>query len=185
MTACAIRSFLARGTWRSTPSAVRIVTSLSSDSNPIPAPAMSLTTTASRRLRSSFPRARSTGACPVLGREPDERLILAPELDQRAQHVFGSLELDLGDAVLLLELAVDRARWPEVRDGGAHQQHVGGWSSRRQASASSAAVWTAVTRAPGGGSSVTFAEITVTSAPRRAASRASANPIRPEDRLPT
>ena len=42
---------------------------------------------------------------------------------------------------------------------------------------------TGSTRTPGAGASFTFAAITVTFAPRRAASAASANPIRPEERL--
>ena len=109
-----------------TPSAVRIVTSLSSDSNPMPAPAMSLITIASSRLRSSLPRPALDGALAVLGGEPDERLVLAPQVGERAEHVLGALELDPGDPVLLVQLAVDRARGAEVRDRGAHQQYVAG-----------------------------------------------------------
>ena len=52
----ATSSLLARGTCRSPPSAVTIVTSFSAASKPMPGVEMSLTTTASSPLRSSLPR---------------------------------------------------------------------------------------------------------------------------------
>ena len=55
---------------------------------------------------------------------------------------------------------------------------------RSRTAASSSAVVSTGTAVAGSGS-VTFAAISVTSAPRRAASSASASPIRPEERLPT
>ena len=54
-----------------------------------------------------------------------------------------------------------------------------------QASASSAAVPTLMYLIPGARGIDTFAAMTVTLAPRRFASSASANPIRPHERLPT
>jgi hypothetical protein len=57
-------------------------------------------------------------------------------------------------------------------------------NSCSHAPASSAALSTRSTRTPRGASSPTFAAIRVTLAPRRAASAASARPIRPEERFP-
>ncbi len=58
-------------------------------------------------------------------------------------------------------------------------------NSSSQARRSSAAVETSRQAAPAGGSSATLAAITVTSAPRARAARASASPMRPEELLPT
>ena len=58
-------------------------------------------------------------------------------------------------------------------------------NSARAAASSWAALSTSTTRTPEGGASETLAAIRVTSAPRLAASPASASPMRPEERLPT
>src|SRR3954447_2907446 len=68
-TFAATAALVARGTCVS-PSAVTIVTSLSGASNAIPGAETSLTTTASRRLRSSLPRACSTAPAPDSAAKP-------------------------------------------------------------------------------------------------------------------
>src|SRR4051812_15243782 len=68
-TLAATAALVARGTCVS-PSAVTIVTSLSGASNAIPGADTSLTTTASRRLRSSLPRACSTAPAPDSAAKP-------------------------------------------------------------------------------------------------------------------
>ena len=90
-----------------------------------------------------------------LGREADQHLaraLVAPEVDE---DVVGGLEHDLGDAVVLLELAVRRRLGPEVGDRRRH--HDRRRRRRRRASTAScisAAVSTAhdldARRAPGG-----------------------------------
>src|SRR5215218_7026424 len=67
--AAATASFVASGTWRSA-AAVTIVISLSAASKPISEREMSLTTTASRPLRSSLARPRSTAPAPCSAAKP-------------------------------------------------------------------------------------------------------------------
>ena len=85
--------------------------------------------------------------------------------------------------MVLLELRGGRTRRPEVGHAAAISNTSQASNSCSHACASSAAVPTGSTRTPGAGASFTFAATTVTLAPRRAASAASANPIRPEERL--
>ena len=108
------------------PAAVTIVTSFCSLSKPMSERAMSLTTTASRCLRSSLPRPRSTAPVAVLGGEAHERLAGAAEAAERGEHVGGRLELD-GEALEpgLHDLRVLRRARAEVGHRGGHQQDVG------------------------------------------------------------
>ena len=86
---------------------------------------MSLSTTASRPLLSSLPRAWAA-AFAVLGREADQDLPGAARRRERSQHVGRGLQRQRQlVAACLLDLGVLRLHRAEVRDRGGHQQHVG------------------------------------------------------------
>ena len=71
---------------------------------------MSLTTTASRPLATSLPRARVDRAVAVLGGEADQRLAVAALRGEAREHVARRLELELQAlAPGLLDLAVGAA----------------------------------------------------------------------------
>ena len=75
---------------------------------------------------------------------------------------------------------------PEVGHGRGHQQHVGVRELRARGGLElGGALHVDVRGSRAGAASATLAAISVTSAPRRAASSASARPMRPEERLPT
>ena len=123
-TARATSAFDARATCVS-PAAVRIVTSLSGDSKPMSARAMSLTTTASSALARELVAAVLERALAVLGGEADQRLVGAARARQAGEDVRRALELDAHALVGgLLELAGAAAGRAKVGDRGGHQQHV-------------------------------------------------------------
>ena len=132
-------------------------------------------------------RPRALGrALAVLGREADERLIGAPACGDGGEHVLGRLELERQpvaprSSILSPSVAAGRksATAAAIRSTSARGE------GSRTAASSSAAVSTVTVSTPAGDGSDTFAATRVTSAPRRAASSASARPIRPDERLPT
>ena len=126
-TFAATAALVARGTWLS-PSAVTIVTSLSGASNAIPGAETSLTTTASRRLRSSLSRACSTARSPDSAAKPTSswpgRRSAASAV--RTSSVCSSSSARRRPRVGLLDLVGARLGRAVVGDGGGHQQDVGG-----------------------------------------------------------
>ena len=87
---------------------------------------MSFTTTASRRLRSSLLRARSTAPSPCSAANPTSTCAGPPALAQRGEHVAGRLELEREPlAPGLRDLRLLRRGGPEVGHRRRHQEHVG------------------------------------------------------------
>ena len=166
--------------------AVTIVTSLSVASKPMSGAPMSLTTIASRPLRAASRarrrarrrrarrRSRRASGRGGGGREPDS-----------TSGVRSSASASGRAGRVLLELAGVRGRRAEVGDGGRHHQHVAGGEALARTRPPARSRSQRRRLDAGAARQRTFAATTVTSAPRRAASSASAKPIRPEERLPT
>ena len=147
---------------------------------------MSLSTTASRPLRSSLLPGALSAALAVLGGEADQRLSARRDADSAASTSA------VGSSSTLQPVA---ARLPIFR--------LRGSAGRKSATAAAISRTSAAGNPParrrrarprsppatdphtGRHASATFAATSVTSAPRRAASAASATPIRPDERLPT
>ena len=133
------------------------------------------------------PRARSTAALAVLGREADQRLARAARGRQRGQHVRRWARAPLERvAARLLDLVVDRRGAGGSRPRPPPSQHVGA-AKRRRASRPPARRPSRRprSRTPGGRGSDTFAAITVTSAPRAPPPRPPRSPSARDERLPT
>ncbi len=160
------------------------MTSLSAASNPIPSWEMSLTITASSPLRLSLSAPSATAPSPCSAAKPT----ITWPARRRAESVLrmscvrSSSIVGTPRSFLSLVRAISRGRKSATAAAisGTSQDS----NSRSQAAASSAAVATESSRVAGGAGSDAFAATSVTWAPRRAACRASAKPILPDERLP-
>ena len=117
-------AFVHRRSATSSPSAARIAASFVSVPKPVPARPTRLATSRSRPLRASL---SLPGRLDVvrLRREAHQDLARTPVFPELGEDVGRRLELQLGDAVVLLELAVGAQLRTEVGDGGGHHDHVG------------------------------------------------------------
>src|SRR5215207_3731173 len=181
--AAATSVFGRRPTCRS-PSASTIVTSLSVLSNPMSEREMSFTTTAYRALRTSFSRPRSTAPSPCSAANP-----ITVWSGRRPAATAAPLSV-VGSSSMLRPWLPSRGILASVGDAGRKSDGAAAMistsaSEKRSRTAASSSAVVSTGTAVAGSASVTFAATSVTSAPRRAASSASASPIRPDERLPT
>ena len=162
-----------------------IVTSFSAVSKPMSGREMSLSTTHVQALALEL-AARRLRALAVLGREADEGLPGAARGAQRGQDVVGALELELEAVGVLLDLRPRDVGRAVVGHGGGHQQQVAVAEALRGRPRPARPPSRRRRRSrPGCGPARRWRPRRSRSAPRRAASSASAKPIRPEERLPT
>ena len=161
------RSDLASSGSSSTPpSASRMTARLVSTSKPASGCEMSLATMRSSRLRAQLVgRVLDAGrrSRPRSRRAPGPARLSRPSVDEE---VVGGLEHDLGDALVLLELAVGGCLGPEVGDRRRHHDDVGvGGPAEHRVLHLGSAVSTGTISTPGGAGRP-MVVTSVTSAPR-------------------